>query len=373
MINVLYVIWSLGLGGAEQVVINLAKGLDRNRFQPFICCLNDEGQFAESVKSAGIKVFTLNKNRGIDFSVVSKLVRIIRENNIQIVHTHLWGANFWGRIAANVAKVPVVVTEHNLDVWKSPLHFMIDRFLFRKTDCFIAVSETVGEFYSKKLGVSTEKIKVVYNGIDITRFQASSLKPQEIKKEFGIKEDEKVIAVIGRLVPQKGISFFLEAFRRLLDEGQKIKALIVWDGPLKESLKSQVSSSKLEEKIIFTGLRKDVQDILSITDILVLPSTREGLPIILLEAMAAGAIVVASKVGGTPELVEDETNGFLFEPGDVEDLKKKLTQILMKEGRAMDEIRKNAKRTLEERFSIIKMIDETRKIYENCIRERVKK
>ena len=131
MINILYVIWSLGLGGAEQVVISLARGLDKSKFQPFICCLNGEGRFAEELKKEGIQVFALNKVKGIDFSVVPKLVRIIRENNINVVHTHLWGANFWGRFAANAAKVPVVITEHNVDVWKSPLHFLIDRFLFK--------------------------------------------------------------------------------------------------------------------------------------------------------------------------------------------------------------------------------------------------
>lgn len=155
------------MGGAEQVVISLAKGLDKSRFRPFVCCLNDEGSFAEELKKDGIEVFAIKKSRGLDFSVVPKLVKIIRENDIQVVHTHLWGANFWGRFAAGAAGVPVVVTEHNVDVWKSWFHFLIDRYLFVKTACFIAVSETVRTFYSQKLGTGKDKIRVVYNGINI--------------------------------------------------------------------------------------------------------------------------------------------------------------------------------------------------------------
>lgn len=360
-INILYVIWSLGLGGAEQVVINLAKGLDKTKFQPFVCCLNDEGRFADVLKKEGIRVFALNKARGLDFSVIPKLVHIIGENDIRIVHTHLWGASFWGRIAARVARVKVIITEHNVDVWKSMLHFLIDRFLFKKTDCFIAVSETVRNFYSAKLCVPAEKIKVVYNGIDVAAFSRQS-SVSSLKKEFEIKNDEKVISVIGRLVPQKGFDIFLEAFSRL---SLNARALIVGEGPLLESLKvSTFQSSTLKDKVIFTGLRKDIPEILSITDILVLPSKREGLPMILLEAMAAGAIVVASRVGGTPEVVEDGINGFLVEPQDVEGLKDKIEYILNADSRELDKIREAAQRTIAEKFSLEKMVAEHEKIYE---------
>jgi glycosyltransferase involved in cell wall biosynthesis len=428
MINVLYVIWSLGLGGAEQVVISLAKGLDRNKFKPFVCCLNDEGRFAEEVKKEGIQVIALNKAKGIDFSLISKMVRVIKENNIQIIHTHLWGANFWGRFAASAAKVPVVVTEHNVDVWKSSLHFMIDRFLFRKTDCFIAVSETVRNFYAQKLGIEKEEIRVVYNGVDTTMSQGHNVTRSQVKASLGVKEDEKVIAVIGRLVPQKGMAFFLEALREMFNANlresnangrglDKIKVLIVGEGPLLESHKSQVASHKLNDKVKFLGFRKDIQEILSITDILVLPSSREGLPMILLEAMGAGAIVIATRVGGTPELVQDGVNGYLVEYGDISGLREKLEDILstvngsqtiekttMDDGRwtkdegrkdetretkdegrkdetretkdegredekdlSLKKIRENARKTVEERFSLKKMVEEHEGIYDQLI------
>ena len=146
-----------------------------------------------------------------------------------------------------------------------------------------------------------------------------------------------------------------------------------------QSLKSQVSSLKLDNQVIFTGLRKDIPEILSITDVLVLPSSREGLPMIVLEAMAAGVIVVATRVGGTPELVEDKVNGFLVEYGDVEGLSKKLEKILSSEvgsqksekDLTIDQIRINAKKTVEEKFSLEKMVVEHEKIYNQLIGHRL--
>jgi glycosyltransferase involved in cell wall biosynthesis len=360
MTNVLYVIWSLGLGGAEQIVISLAKGLDRNRFRPYVACLNDEGRFAEELTREGIEVFSLNKARGLDWSVVPKLVRIIRENNVNVVHAHLWGGNFWGRLAARAAKVPVVITEHGVDVWKTPFRFLIDRWLFRRTDCFIAVSEAVRSFYAHKLGVAKERISVVYNGVETGRpGEKAALRPASaLREEFGIREGERVIVSIGRLVPLKGIAFLLEALARF--DGN-VKVLIVGDGPSSETLKAQAARLRLGDKVIFTGFRRDIPEILSIADLLVLTSSREGLPMNILEAMAAGVVVLATRVGGIPELLQDEVNGFLVEYGDVEGLKNKLEAVLSRSD--LVRVRESAKRLVEEKFSLKNMVMEHERIY----------
>lgn len=202
-----------------------------------------------------------------------------------------------------------------------------------------------------------------------------------------------MIALIGRLVPQKGISFFLDTLKEMLDHQpstidhrlSSFKVLIVGEGPERKVLELRVASSEFKGKVIFAGFRKDVSDILGITDILVLPSTREGLPMILLEAMAAGAIVVATRVGGTPELIEDGESGFLFEAGDAQGLKQKLGYVLgeLEEGRgkkdegrrvrsagqkSINEIRENAKETVAERFSLEKMVEEHERAYEGVLK-----
>jgi glycosyltransferase involved in cell wall biosynthesis/peptidoglycan/xylan/chitin deacetylase (PgdA/CDA1 family) len=359
-VNILYIIWSLGLGGAERVVINLVKGLDKHKFNPIVCCLNEKGRFAEELEKEGIKIIALNKKSKIDMGVIRQLGKIIRENNVQIVHTHLWGGNFWGRIAAKISGVPVVIaTEHNTDVWKNGFYLALDRWLSRWTDRIIAVSQSVKEFYVKK-GIAPKKIEVIYNGIDVNGSQVTSYELQ-VKGEFGIRENETVIAVIGRLVPQKGHRYLFDALYEL-DGQYSLKLLVVGDGPLLKSLKSQVTSHKLEEKVIFTGLRKDVKDILGMTDILVMPSLREGLPMVALEAMVAGVPIVATEVGGMPELVTNGQTGILVEPENKTALKKAIT-TLIDDHKLYQYLKDNAKKRITEQFSLEGMLQKTQELY----------
>ncbi|MDP3789080.1 MAG: glycosyltransferase, partial [Candidatus Omnitrophota bacterium] len=196
-VKILYLIWSLGLGGAERVVINLAKGLDRTKFNPMVCCLNAKGQFACELENAGIAVIALHKRGPFDIGVIGKLVSVIKKHEIDIMNTHLFGANFWGRIAANIAAIPVIATEHNVDVWKTKFHFALDRLLARKTNKIIAVSNTVKEFYADR-GIRPDKIRVIYNGIEVSGFSEDRETDEESRKakcEFGIKDNETVLAV----------------------------------------------------------------------------------------------------------------------------------------------------------------------------------
>jgi glycosyltransferase involved in cell wall biosynthesis len=367
-INVLYIIWSLDLGGAERVVINLAKGLDKDRFNPMVCCLNEQGKFADELEKEGIRVIALNKKSKLDFTVINKLARIMKENNINVVNTHLWGANFWGRIAAKLAKVPVIIaTEHNEDTWKLPFYFLFDNILSDWTDKIIAVSSSVKEFYVSK-GIPTDKIEVVYNGIDIKQGQSPSgtvpvLHSAKIREEFGIKEEETVLAVIGRLVPQKGHCYFLSALKELLKD-HKIMALIVGSGPIEEELKQFSYNLGLNGNVIFTGLRRDIPDLLNnCIDILVMPSLREGLPLIALEAMSSGVPIIASKVGGIPELVIDGKTGLLVEPENHVALKEAIERLINDKG-LRQQLIDNAKRKVEEEFCLDSMLSKTQNLYQ---------
>lgn len=360
-INILYIIWSLGLGGAERVVINLAKGLDRNKFNPIVCCLNDKGIFARELENADIKVIALNKRKKIEPSIIKRIMQVIIENNIQIVHTHMWGANFWGRIAAKFSGVPVVIaTEHNADIWKNAFFLTLDKWLSRWTDKIIAVSENVKEFYVHK-GIASEKIEVIYNGVEITGAPVLQCSSVPVRKEFGIREDETVLAVIGRLVEQKGHKYLFEAISSL-DGQYKVRVLVVGEGPLMKSLRSQVVGLRLADKVIFTGLRQDVPNLLKAIDILVMPSLREGLPMIALEAMASGVPVVATKVGGNPEIIIDGLTGILVEPKDHIALKEAISRLINDKAFAQGLI-SNSKKKVEKEFSIANMVNKTQGLY----------
>jgi len=370
-IGVLYIIWSLGLGGAEQVVINLAKGIDKKKFNVIVCCLNDKGIFAQEVEKEGIEVIALGKRGKFDATVLFKLIRVIKKYKIDIVHTHLWGANTWGRIAAKLAGVKVVIaTEHNVDTWKPRYYFWIDRFLQYFTDKIIVVSEKVKEFYVGE-GISEKKIEVVHNGIPLFSSSFPSchlpggIKTGEVRErvgeEFGIHPEDKVLAIVGRLVEQKGHRYLFEALH-LLNGRYKLKVLVIGEGPQREKLVNMARQSGIEDKVMFTGIRQDVRRILSAVDILVMPSLREGLPMALLEAMANEVAVIASNVGGVPEVIIDKQTGILVKPGDKAELAEAINFLLEDESLRRKLAMEGKKRVTDE-FSYNRMVERTEELY----------
>lgn len=373
-LNILYLIPSLEVGGAEQVVINLAKRLDRNRFKPIVCCLDKKGGLAYKLEDEGVEVITLDKKGAFDIGIISKIVKVMKKYKIDIIHTHLWGANFWGRLAARIANVKVIIaTEHNVDTWKNWFYFMCDKWLSRKTGKIIAVSNSVKEFYVSK-GISQQRIEVVYNGIEIEKSQSHALsgtskvtRPQ-MKQEFGIENGEIVLAIIGRLVPQKGHQYFIQALKDISAK-HKVKGLIIGSGPEEEKLKKYSRDLGLDGGLVFTGLRKNIPELLGIIDVLVMPSLREGLPITLLEAMSSGVPVVATKVGGVPEVVIDGQTGILVEPNNHNELKQAIIGVIENPD-LKNTIGINARKHVEDKFSIKNMINKTQNLYENLYSNR---
>ncbi|MBU2102934.1 MAG: glycosyltransferase, partial [Candidatus Omnitrophica bacterium] len=361
--NILYIIWSLGLGGAERVVINLAKGLDKNKYNVTVCCLNDKGQFAYELEKEGIEVVALNKKGAFDISIVPRLSSLIRRYNIDIVHTHLWGANFWGRIAAKLANVKVIIaTEHNMDTWKNGGYFILDRWVSSFTDKVIVVSESVKDFYYKKIGLTDEKSRMIHNGIESEKYALA-------KKgtDFKTNGNEIVIGIVGRLVPQKGHKYFLLAMKELVSK-HRIKGLIVGSGPMGEELKQYSKDLGLNGNVVFTGLRQDIPEVLKSLDILVLPSLREGLPIVALEAMASGVPVVATNVGGTPEVVIDNETGILIEPENERDIVNAIGRLI-EDKVAMERLICNARRHIQKNFTIEKMVLQHESLYTELLSE----
>ncbi len=372
-INILYIIWSLDVGGAERIVVSLAKYINKDKYNPIVCCLNYKGKLAEELEGMSIKVIALDKKPNIDLSIIPKLIRVIKEHRIHIVHTHLWTADFWGRIAAKFAGVPVIIsTAHNVDCWKPKMFLFMDRFLAKFSDKIIAVSNSVKEFYVSQV-ISDNKIEVIYNGIDVKQ----GLSPQgtvpvlqcpsaKIREEFGIRQGETVLAIIGRLVPQKGHIYFLEMMQILRNKYPNIRGLIIGEGQLKEKLISKAKELHLEKNVIFTGLRKDIPDLLNVIDIMVSSSTYEGLPMILLEAMAAGKPIVATRVGGNPEIIDEGKTGFLVPAKDPQALADRVSSLL-DDSECARRIGESAQEKVQSLYSIEKMLHDTENIYDELL------
>jgi glycosyltransferase involved in cell wall biosynthesis len=363
--KVLFIIWSLEKGGAERFLTSLAKSMDRNKIEPTVCCLNWKGAWAKELEDKGIQVIGLNKRRKIDFQAFIDLVKIIKNGKFDIVNTYLWGADVMGRLAAIFAGVPVIVsTAENVDIWKKWWHRLIDKLLSYRTNKIIAVSGAVKEYYHKKIGIPLAKIIYIPNAIEINRFENIG-DTKYLYDEFGLKPEDFILVCIGRLNAQKGHRYLFEALN-LLNGRYRGKILVVGEGPLLENLKLQVANLNLKDKVIFTGKRKDIPQILHLADGLVLPSLYEGLPLCILEAMAAAKPVIATKAGGIEELVVNQETGFIVPAQNPEALASAIRNLmnLADKGKSMG---KKGKEIVIKNFSVNYIAETTTDLFISSI------
>jgi len=324
--RVLYIIENLSRGGAERVVVDLAQNIDRRRFEPYVCCLREEGVLAAELKSAGVPVFALHKRRAIDLLMLRRLRRKIREIGADIVHTHLFTANTWGRIAARLAGVPrIIASEHSADAGRDRVRLLVDRVLAKYSDAIIAKADAVAEFCRRRIGVNGEKVHVVPNGVDLSKFGTASR--FDVRAEMNVSEDAILVAAVGRLAPEKDYSNLINAAAAASSEVENLALWIIGSGPLERRLKDEADERGLDGIVDFLGGRDDVPRLLAAPDIFVLSSKREGMPLSLLEAMASGMAVVATDAGGCGEVVENGYNGLLVPPESAEALSKAIVEL----------------------------------------------
>ncbi len=366
--RVLYVIWSLDLGGAEQVVLNLVQSIDPKRFEPQVLCLNGKGRYAEVLERRGIKISAMNKRPKFDPLLIPRMVRFIKKERIDLIHTHLFTSNLWGRIAAWLSGVPVIATEHNQDIWKKPFHFFIDRVLFNATGKIIFVSKMVEQFYQSHLPSLNGKACVIYNGIDTGKFSGTNQAPLDLKKKFGFNDGSKVLGMVGRLVPQKGHVYFLDALNMLRTKGYKVCGLITGDGPMRDELHTYAYDHGLRNFVAFSGFRNDMENVYRAMDIFVLSSEYEGFPLVVLEAMAANIPIVATPVGGVVECLRDNENSLLVPFAERKQLADALEKLLVNESLGIG-LAKTALREVQTRFSVEEMARQTENVYEEVLKK----
>lgn len=331
-INVLHIYQNSKIGGIQQQILSIVRGYDREKFNPTVCCFGPKMEIGSEIEKAGINFVALNRQRYSKFSVgiIVDLYRLMKERNIHVLRTHKYRANLYGRIAGKLAGVPVIIaSEHNIyrdEKEKRFIRRITNKILSIVTDKMVTVSDAIRKDILKYDRVSPSKIMVLHNGVDTETFKPI-VNFRDIRKQFAMSKDDVVIGFVGRLVINKGLNYLIEAVS-LLKVSYNIKLLIAGDGSLMEELKKMARDKGLEESVIFTGLRRDITDILSSIDIFVLSSIKEGFPNSLLEAMAMGKPVVATAVGGIPEVINHGTNGLLVKPADIEGLQTALKLLI---------------------------------------------
>lgn len=324
--TILFASGSLTMGGAERLVIELANRFDRSLWEPHVVCLMFKGEQA-GLLSDSVPLHVLDKKPGFDLSLIKQIRQLVDEIQPSVINSHLWTANTWMRAAVR-NRVPVVVTEHNRDEWKSWHHKMIDRFMARSTAKMITVSNDSAHFYKQNVGIPGDLIEVIYNGIDVDNYASGGA--ANIRSELGISSNRPLIGMVGRLVPQKNHQRLLETMAIIKQSRPDVMCLIVGDGPDRQTLEAAARKLELTDNVQFLGSRADVPDILKVLDIFTLSSDREGHPLTALEAQAAGIPVVLTDVGGSADALsrDGEQSGGLLVSADAQKLAEGLLKLL---------------------------------------------
>jgi len=366
MINILYLFVTLPIGGAEEHLLTLLRNLNLSCFNPTVCCIRDKGTIGREIEKHDFRVISLERKSKLpDFRILNDIRKIIRTKNIHIIHSHLYHANMYGRIAAFFANIPVIATEHSVDAHTKLKRQLINRFLARKTSKIIAVSHMVKARITERDQIDPAKIDVIYNGIDTNHF-CSSLSKEKAREKLGIPAESLVIGTVGRLEKPKGHIHLIHAMQKVTEQNPNTKLIIVGTGSLESPLKSEVARQGIGHSVIFLGLRRDIPDILMAFDIFVMPSLSEGFPMALLEAMSLALPVIVTPVGGIPELVTDEINGIFVPPANEPALAKKILDLSADRSR-LTRLGNSGKAAIFEKFSASAMVQAIEVLYKSVL------
>jgi glycosyltransferase involved in cell wall biosynthesis len=329
-IRVVYLAHTLAVGGAEEMVLNLVRHLPP-RFEPMVCCINSAGPMGEEIRRTGTRVSVLGLTPGWRHPWhLAGLRRYLRDVRPSIAHTFLLTASLYGRLAAMLERVPIVIgTEVNIYECKRPHHVIAERLLMNRTDRVIVSARSVREFYVGQIHADPSKVDVIYNAVDwdvLRSAEATSGTRERVRATFGLGAEVKVVGVIARLTEQKGHRVLFEALAS--PECGDVRLLVVGDGPLRDELHAAAARLGIASRVIFLGARRDLGDLLAALDVFVMPSFWEGLPLSLILAMGAGLPVVATAVAGIPEVVTDGETGWLVPPGNPAALARTLAAVL---------------------------------------------
>lgn len=362
--KILHLISSSGFFGAERVMIVLSKALLEQEHEVVVGCIcnkyNPHIETVEEAKKAGIPTKVFDSRYQFDPKTIRVIKRYIIENNIDIVHSHGYKSNLYALLSAT-KNIGRVATNHNwlTSSLRLKVYCYLDRLWIKRFDSIVAVSKEIQTIMVNK-GVPKKKIRVIDNGIDLERFRNIE---DNCKKEFDILENRTVLGIIGNLSNEKGHKYLIDAVEMLEKTHKEILVLVVGDGRLKEQLKNYVQKIGLNKNFIFTGIRKDIPQLLNTIDIFLITSVKEGLPMVLLEAMAAHKTIVATRVGAIPKVITDKVNGMLVPPRKPEEISKAINELI-KDNNKRKQLSKQAYVDVVESYSSTKMCKQYVKEYE---------
>ena len=368
--SIWYLLPNVELGGSEKHVIRLASELRRRGYETGIACVFREGALAEETRSDGVPLVTLSVNEGCwNVGTFFRIFCWLRSNQIDILHTYLFGFHLFAGLSARLLGIPVILSSRReIADWKKKRHLWLENLGNLFVDRVVTCSRAVEKWALGRERISQEKVLTIHNGVDLERF-GSQGDGSKIRNEFSIPEGAPLIGTVANLAVEKGYPYLLEAVEFVLKEKPDTWFIFVGSGPLESEIKERAAKIPGHRQIIFTGFRSDIPDFLAAMDVFVLASLIEGFPNVLLEAMAMAKPVVATEVGGIPELVDSEESGVLVPAKDGKALAKAILSLLADRGRA-NRLGLRAQEKTRIEFALEHMVDQYEALYLSLLREK---
>lgn len=359
-IKIAHIITDLDIGGAEIMLFRtLCNASDK--YEHFVISLLSIGSVGNMIKKKGYKIYTLNLKRWNFPISFMKLILILKNERPHIVHNYLFHADILGRIAATIMRVPIVISSLRNENIGGRLRERILGMTDFCVDKVTAVSQNVAKTHISKGTTRKDKISVIYNGLELSDDRPTDI--SSLRQNMHIGNDSFILLTIASLEIKKGHIFLLNTVEILKGKGYNIMLIIVGEGRERNRLEEEIINKRLNNEVILTGEKNNISELLSMSNLFILPSIWEGLPNALLEAMAAGLPVIATRVGGVPEVITDNETGLLVESKDSGALAEAIERMI-KDGPLRERLAQRAKACVKKNFDIKNTVIATEKLYE---------
>ncbi len=363
-LKVVHLLQGLEVGGLEIMVAHLLEGLDPRRFQSQVIGYDSLGPLAYRLGMSGIPACLLKRQPGVDLRYILRLARHLARICPDILHLHNPTAFFYGTLAGRLARVPsIIYTEHGRDFASSKRNQYLHRMLWRLVNRIVVVSESSRALLQAE-GIPGERILTIHNGIEAAQFLIGEDR-WGMRARLGFDREQPLLGIVARLDAIKNHASLLRAMPQVMQAHPDTTLLIIGDGPLRADLERQASELGLGRSARFLGTRDDVPELLAALDVVVLCSLSEGLSLTLLEESAAGSSMVATNVGGNPEIIQDGLTGLLVPVGDDAALADAINRLLDDPERA-HAIGQAARLRFMREFTLARMVSRYVELYEGC-------
>jgi len=360
--KILYIITGLDIGGAEILLLNIVKNLNRDLFNCSVLYLKGNADISRQFSELNIDVYDNSRYSFFNPYKYWKIFDLIRHKNFDIVHSHLIHSNLIARIIGKASNVKVIInSEHNTSNWKFknlPVIFLF-KITLRYVNILHCISKSVKDHILNIISIDNSKLKVIYNGICLDRFKNNKSRK---KSTINFSNSYPIIGCVSRFDKRKGIEYLIKAIGLLKVKYKDIKLILVGDGPQRSFLSRLVKELNLVDQVVFVGKTFEVEKYLSIFDFFVLPSLQEGLSIAIIEAMASGVPVIASNVGGIPEVITHKYDGILIRSKNENDISEAIIQ-LNNNKELKNKLISNAYNKISAKFDIRKIVKEFESMY----------